>query len=68
MEDLALWKMEKARTTTRKGSRSYGYWMASWREGGRVRNVHLGSSRKMSRDEALQKVRKMKSEALGIRL
>ena len=32
---------------TRKGSKTYIYWMATWREGDKTRNVHLGSSRKM---------------------
>jgi hypothetical protein len=54
--------MEKA-----KGDKIYHYWMASWREGGKVRNVHLGSCRKVDRETALQKARKAKREALGIR-
>jgi hypothetical protein len=40
--------------------------MASWREGGKTRNVHLGSCKKMDASEALQKARAMKAEALGI--
>jgi len=40
--------------------------MTFWREGGKVRNVHLGSCEKLSREDALQKARKMKAEALGI--
>jgi hypothetical protein len=50
---------------TRKGSRTYSYWMACWREGDRTRNVHLGSSRKMDASEARQKASAMKAEALG---
>lgn len=46
LEDLHVWQMQKIKTT-KKGSRYYGYWMASWREGNKTRNVHLGSSRKM---------------------
>jgi hypothetical protein len=65
LEDLRLWMMEKAKTT-KKGSRTYGYWMASWREGGQVRNVHLGSCRRMDEESALQKARKMKAEGLGL--
>ena len=65
LEDLTLWQMEKAKTT-KKGSKTYHYWMASWREGGKVRNVHLGSCRKVDRETALQKARKMKAEALGL--
>jgi len=40
--------------------------MASWREGGKVRNVHLGSCKKVDHEAALQKARKMKAGALGL--
>jgi len=53
-------------TTARKGSRYYRYGMASWREGGKTRNVHLGSSRKRGAQTAMQKARAMKAEALAI--
>ena len=59
-----MWQMEKVKQS-RKGSRTYSYWMASWREGGRTRNVHLGSSRKMDAEAARQKARRMKAKALG---
>ena len=65
LEDLTLWQMEKAKTT-KKGSKTYFYWMASWREGSKVRNVHLGSCKKVDHETALQKARKMKAEAIGI--
>jgi hypothetical protein len=65
LEDLHLWQMEKIKTT-KKGTRSYFYWMASWREAGKVRHVHLGSCRKVDREIALQKARKMKAGALGL--
>lgn len=65
LEDLSVWVMEKAKTT-KKGKTTYGYWMASWREGNNTRNMHLGSSRKMDAEEALQKARKMKAEALHV--
>jgi hypothetical protein len=64
LEDLHIWQMEKVKTT-KKGKTTYGYWMASWRESDRVRNVHLGSCAKVDRDAAKQKARKMKAEALG---
>jgi hypothetical protein len=66
LEDLQVWVMEKTKTT-KKGSRKYTYWMASWREGDKTRNVHLGSCGKMSQAEALQKARKRKAEALAIK-
>jgi regulator of replication initiation timing len=64
LEDLTVWEMEKTKST-KKGTKTYTYWMVSWREGEKVRNVHLGSSRKMDAEAAKQKARKMKAEALG---
>jgi len=63
LEDLHVWQMEKTKTT-KKGSRSYLYWMANWREGGKVRNVHLGSCKKLDAEAALQMARKVKADAL----
>jgi hypothetical protein len=65
LEDLTVWQMEKVKQS-RKGSKTYSYWMASWREGGKTRNVHLGSSRKIDGEAARRKAREMKAEALGI--
>jgi hypothetical protein len=66
-EDLTVRQMEKVKQS-RKGSRTYTYWMASWLEGGKTRNVHLGSNRKMDAAEARHKAREMKAEALGLDL
>ena len=66
LEDLNVWQMEKVKQI-HKGSKPYTYWMASWREGGKTRNVHLGSARKMDAEAARQKARKMKAEGLGMR-
>jgi len=38
--------------------------MASWREGGKTRNVHLGSARKIDAKAARQKARARKALAL----
>ncbi len=65
LEDINLWQMAKEKTT-KKGDQTYLYWMASWREGGKVRNVHLGSCNRVDHETALQKARKMKGEALGL--
>jgi hypothetical protein len=65
LEDLTVWEMRKTKNS-KKGSRSYGYWMATWRECGKVRNVHLGSCRKLSREQALSMAKKLKAEALGL--
>jgi hypothetical protein len=41
--------------------------MASVREGGKTRNVHPGSARKMDAEAARQKAWRMKAEALRMR-
>jgi len=66
LEDLHIWEMKKEKDT-KNGVKTYSYWMASWRESGRVRHVYLGSCRKISQEAAMQKARKMKAEALGLR-
>ena len=30
----------------KEGTKTYTYWMATWREGGKTRNVHWGSAKK----------------------
>jgi hypothetical protein len=57
----------QARLEDLKGSKTYTYWMAYWREGDKTRNVHLGSTKKMDAEAARQKARRMKAEALGMR-
>ena len=64
LEDLTVWEMKKVKQS-RKGSKTYTYWMASWREDGKTRNVHLGSGRKMDGEAARRKARERKAEALG---
>ncbi|MCX6673864.1 MAG: hypothetical protein NTY37_08820 [Methanothrix sp.] len=65
LEDLTVWQMGKVKMT-KKGSKTYAYWMASWREGGKTRNVHLGSARKIDAEAALHKARQMKAEAIHV--
>ena len=67
LEDLHIWEMKKEKDT-KKGVKTYSYWMASWRESGRVRHVYLGSFRKISQEAAMQKARKIKAEALGLKV
>ena len=51
---------------TKKGAKTYTYFMASWREGGRIKNVYLGPSHKMSRTQAQEQAKALKREALGL--
>ena len=65
LEDLQVWEQRKVKES-KAGPKTYTYFMASWREGGRLRNVYLGSSLRMSREEAQEKARALKREALGL--
>jgi len=64
LEDLHAWEQKRIKDT-KKGTKTYTYWIASWREGKKIRNVYLGSSQKMSREQAQEKARVLKREALG---
>jgi hypothetical protein len=56
--------------TKKKGDKVYQYWKAEWRgSDGKMKQAHLGpaeSKNGLSKDEALQKARKMKADDLGI--
>ena len=65
LEDLQVWEQRKVKDT-KKGVKTYTYFMASWREAGKLRNVYLGSSQRMSREEAQERARTLKREALGL--
>ena len=65
LEDLQVWEQKKVKDT-KKGAKTYTYFMTSWREGKRIRSVYLGSSHKMSREQAQEKARALKREALGL--
>ncbi len=62
VEDLSVFRVKKEM----KKGKEHEYWHAAWMVGGKTRNVYLGSCKKMSREEALQKARRMKAQELGI--
>ena len=51
---------------TAKGPKTYEYYFASWKMGDKVVNKYIGSPRKMTREAATEKARKLKAEALGL--
>lgn len=65
LENLGVYKVRK-RKATRRGTRTYTYWHVSWREGDRIVSKYLGSTRRLSKEEALKKARQMKARALGV--
>jgi hypothetical protein len=52
---------------TAKGPKTYEYYFASWKDGDKVVNKYIGSPRKMTRETATAKARKLKAEALEVR-
>ncbi len=51
LEDLTAWQMKTVKES-RKGSRTYSYRMASWREGGRTRAPQGAAGRWMAHNHA----------------
>ncbi len=65
LEDLQVWEQKKVKKT-KAGDKTYTYYMASWRAGKKTKNVYLGSSHKLSRDQAQDMAKTLKKEALGL--
>ena len=65
LEDLQVWEQKKVKSS-KKGPKTYSYYMASWREKGKTKNVYLGSSQKISLEQAQEKARRLKREALKL--
>jgi hypothetical protein len=65
LEDITVRKNPITRKT-KKGDQIYYRWVCSWQEGNKTVTKYLGNCKKMSGAEALQKARKLKSEALGL--
>jgi len=49
-----------------KGPKTYECYFESWKMGDKAVNKYIGSPRKMTREAARAKARKMKAEALGL--
>lgn len=52
---------------TAKGEKRYRYYFASWKAGGKVKNVYIGSPQKMTLEEATAKARDLKARDLCLR-
>jgi len=50
---------------TEKG-KEHEHWHAAWMVEGKVRNVYLGSCKKVSQEVALERARRRKAEELGV--
>jgi hypothetical protein len=66
LENLKIYEVRVKRPARKRKIKVYSYWYTSWRTESKVKNVCLGSTEKMTHDEALIKARKLKAEYLGI--
>jgi len=64
LEAVTVYLGDVVKTTT-KGEKRYRYYFASWKVGGKVKNVYIGSPRKMTLEEATAKARELKRRALS---
>jgi hypothetical protein len=64
LEDITVRQNPLIKTTKKREKRVYYRWIASWREGKKVRVVYLGSINKMSEDQALEKAKHLKAQYL----
>ena len=67
LENLNVYMTKVKRPVKKHEIRIYSYWYASWRVNSKIRNVCLGSTKDMTRDEAFIKARMLKAESLSIR-
>ena len=63
IEDIHVWEQNRV-TETKMGPKTYTYYVASWREGQKMKNVYLGSAQKMTRKQAMEKAKALKVTAL----
>ena len=66
VENLRIYELRVKRPARKQTITVYTYWYASWRMNLKVKNVCLGSTKKMTYEEALGKAQKLKAECLGI--
>lgn len=66
LENLNVYEVKVKRPVRRREIRIYSYWYASWRVNSKIKNVCLGSTKEITRDEALIKARMLKAKSLGI--
>jgi hypothetical protein len=64
LEDLTVRQNPLIKTTKNGEKRVYHRWIASWREGKKIRVVYLGSINKISKDQALEKAKHLKAQYL----
>lgn len=63
-EDPRLWKRSLIKRNKKGEEKTYYRWYCSWHDGNKTITEYLGSCRKMSEVEALEKAKRLKAESL----
>ncbi len=63
LEDISVRQVDYWKDT-KKGRQNYPRWIVSWQEGDKIVTKYLGGCKKIGQAEALEKARKLKTEAL----
>jgi hypothetical protein len=63
-ENPRVWKRPLIKRNKKGEDKTYYRWYCSWHDGNKTVTEYLGSCRKMSEAEALEKAKRLKAEAL----
>jgi hypothetical protein len=63
-EEPRVWKRPRIKRNKKGEEKTYYRWYCSWHDGNKTVTAYLGSCRMMSETEALEKAKRLKSEAL----
>lgn len=63
-EDPRIWKLPLINRNKRGEEKTYYRWYCSWHDGNKTLRVYLRSCMKMSEAQALEKAKRLRSEAL----
>lgn len=66
LEDLTVRQSPIEKKNKKGETKTYYRWLCSWRDGNKIITHYLGSTKKMNQEQALEKARKLKAQALGI--
>lgn len=66
VENLKIYEVRVKRPAAKRKTKVYSYWYASWRINSKVKNICLGSTKKMTYGEALRKAQELKADCLCI--
>jgi hypothetical protein len=66
IENLKIYEVRVKRPSGKRKTKIYSYWYASWRVNSKIKNICLGSTRKITYGEALKKAQELKADCLRV--